>query len=122
MYKVFQSSKKGACDCSVRAFMVAENWDWYQAYDFLCESGRKIKMMPNAMPSITNALKELNYQRIGIKPEKGKKKPTVKEFAAEHRKGTYFLRLAHHVVTVKDGDYYDSWDCGNKSVYLYFKK
>ena len=50
---------------------------------------------------------------------------TVKDFCEEHPKGKYLLKLddfiAGHVVTVVDGDYYDSWDSGDEVVDYYYK-
>ncbi|MFM9972920.1 MAG: hypothetical protein ACKVQK_31475 [Burkholderiales bacterium] len=47
-------------------------------------------------------------------------KPTVKEFALTHPQGIYILRVANHIVTVKNGLYFDSWDSGDKSIYKYW--
>lgn len=41
---------------------------------------------------------------------------TVKDFCIDHPIGTYILGIdgssSGHVVVVKNGDYYDSWDSG----------
>jgi hypothetical protein len=33
-----------------------------------------------------------------------------------HPYGTYVLHIRGHVVTVKDGEYWDSWNSGKKKV------
>lgn len=49
---------------------------------------------------------------------------TVKDFCYDHPYGRYLLRIddpyGRHVVTVVDGDYYDSWDSGNEVVEYYY--
>ena len=65
-------------------------------------------------------VKKFKYQ--GISNKKGTRRPTVKSFANTHRNGTYVLRLAHHLVTVVDGFYYDTWDSGEYSLYGYWEK
>ena len=44
---------------------------------------------------------------------------TVADFAAEHPHGVYVLALGSHVVTVVDGNYFDTWDSGQE-IPLYF--
>ena len=47
---------------------------------------------------------------------------TVAEFCNEHPQGEYVLILPNHIVAVKDGDYYDSFDSGNETIDYYFEK
>lgn len=51
---------------------------------------------------------------------------TVKDFAAEHPRGTYILSVGanggNHAVTVINGDYFDSWDSGNEIVLFYYRR
>ena len=49
-------------------------------------------------------------------------RPTVDEFAKDHPNGTYICKVAHHVVAVVDGEYYDTWDSGWRSMYGYYEK
>jgi hypothetical protein len=42
-------------------------------------------------------------------------KYTLKEFIEEHHKGTYLVRMPHHLTVVKDGVNYDIWDCTRSS-------
>ena len=44
---------------------------------------------------------------------------TVSEFADEFNRGTYILALSGHVVCIKNGVLFDSWDSGDEIV-LYF--
>ena len=40
----------------------------------------------------------------------------------DHPTGRYIVTVAHHVVAVVDGKYYDTWDSGEKSLYGYYEK
>ncbi len=43
---------------------------------------------------------------------------TVDEFASEWPKSKAILRCSKHLVCSKDGNYYDTWDSGDKGVYI----
>lgn len=43
---------------------------------------------------------------------------TVNEFANYWENHTAILRVSKHLVTVKNGNYYDTWDSGDKGVYI----
>ena len=45
---------------------------------------------------------------------------TIRRFADMHPRGIFVLATGTHVVTVIDGDYYDSWDSGNEIVIYYY--
>ena len=110
-------------DCTIRALSKALELSWIEAYDVTVPLCRKyycsnIFDMPLAFRK--EALKELGFSYTGIAITKGSKRPTVAKFASEHPSGTYILSLASHIVAVKDGLYYDTWNCGNKAVYGYF--
>jgi hypothetical protein len=47
---------------------------------------------------------------------------TVRDFANEHPHGKYLLVLDEHVVTVVDGDYYDTLDPGDEIPRYYWTK
>ena len=48
---------------------------------------------------------------------------TVEDFASDHPEGTFVVGTGNHVVTVKDGLIYDSWDSSQEiPVYYWFRK
>lgn len=47
---------------------------------------------------------------------------TIKDFAIDNPIGEFMLATGTHVVAVKDGNYYDTWDSGNEIPIFYFKK
>ena len=47
---------------------------------------------------------------------------TVAEFAEDHDRGTFVVMTGNHVVTVIDGDYYDTLDSGDETALFYYYK
>ena len=126
-FKYFTSSKrKRAGDCAVRCLMAAEDMYWAEAYNKLVKKGLEMMLMPNDIIVIGNVLKELGYvaeKAPMINLATGhKRRYTVKHFAKNHNKGTYILSLSGHIVCLKDGDWYDTWDCEDLKVFKVFRK
>lgn len=67
-------------------------------------------------------LAKLGFEYHGISNKLGSSRPTVNDFAKTHPHGSYICKVAHHVVAVVDGKYYDTWDCGYKSLYGYYER
>ena len=124
MYKYYQPNQKckKACDCVIRALTKACDAKWEDVYTRLCTIGLFMGDVPDAPDVYRKLLADEGFEIHTIKVTKGSKRPTVKSFAKEHKKGTYVLEVANHVVTVVDGDYYDIWDCGDKCLYRYHEK
>lgn len=109
-------------DCSLRAYCAAFGWTWEQAYDHATEAGKKISLMMNDHKTCVAVMASQGYT-IDKEFRKSKDKPlTVNEFAMRHPYGTYILNTHGHLVTVKNGKYFDSWDSGSKKVNRIFKK
>ena len=83
---------------------------------------REVQANPNAPQVYSKYLEDNGFKWVGVSVTKGKKRPTVQSFTQAHKEGTYILRVAHHVVTVSEGYFWDTWDSGNKSVYGYYVK
>lgn len=100
-------------DCVVRAICIALNRTWDEVYIGLCVQGYILRDMPNANHVWGRYLIEegfMNYPLINTCPECY----TIKDFCFENNDGIFILATGSHVVTVIDGDYYDSWDSGNE--------
>lgn len=126
-FKYFVSSKrKRAGDCAVRCLMAAEGLYWAEAYKKLCDKGLKMMLMPNDIIVIGNVLKELGYtaEKAPMKELNNghKRRYTVGEFAKNNKNGTFILSLSGHIVCLKDGDWYDTWDCSEYKVFKVFSK
>lgn len=121
-YKNPNPSKKEVGDCVERALCIVTGKEWLDVYDELCAIGREIFCPPNWKDCYETYLKHNGYKYTGISNKKGTKRPTVASFTKEHQTGAYFLRVANHVVGIKDGYYYDIWDSGDCCLYGYWTK
>lgn len=128
MYKYYQPNKFDIKDkygdCVVRALSKAFNMSWMETFEATLPFMIKHQCIVNALPLNLEKelMKEFGFTYVPISNKKGTKRPTVATFSKEHKKGTYVLSIANHRVTCVDGDYYDTWDCGYKSLYGYFEK
>lgn len=112
--------QRKASDCVIRTFALALNQSWEDTYRELCELGVKMYRIPNEKATYEKYAKNKNMEKKKIELVNGRK-PTVESFADSHKKGTYILSVANHLVAVINGKYYDSWDCGHKSVYTFWE-
>jgi hypothetical protein len=109
-------------DCVVRAMCKATGKDWNTVFIELCKLGMELKAMPNDKITWKEYLERNGFQYHKITVKKGSKRGTVAQFAEKNKKGTYVLSVANHLVTAEDGYYYDTWDCGEYSLYGYYEK
>lgn len=108
-------------DCVIRAISLAENMSWEDTYMELAIEGFLLHDMPSANHVWSHYLTQKNYKRYVI-PNTCPECYTVNTFAADYPKGIYILATGTHVVTVSDGNYFDTWDSGNEIPIYYFKK
>lgn len=112
-------------DCQVRALAKVLGLSWLEAFDLtipICRELQTYTIFDSELNKTKEAMARLGFEYTGISNKKGSKRPTVKSFALSHPKGKYIVSVAHHVVAVVDGIYYDTWDSGNKSLYGYYTK
>lgn len=125
-WKYYQPNKKDLKDeygdCVIRALTKVTGKEWLQVFDELIPYVREVQANPNAPQVYSKYLEDNGFKWVGIKAEKGGKRPTVQSFTNAYKKGTYILRVSHHVVAVSGGYFWDTWDSGNKSVYGYYVK
>lgn len=108
-------------DCSVRAITAALGVDWESAYVLLCNAGFQMADMPSSNAVISAVLRKHGFYRKAI-PDTCPNCYTVRDFCREYSKGVYVLGTGSHVVTVIDGDYYDSWDSGDEIPQYYWEE
>lgn len=108
-------------DCSVRAVSKAMDCSWETAYISLSAEGMELYDMPSAN-FVWGMFLRKNYFRQRLLDNNCPACTTVAEFAGTHPQGTYVLATQNHLVCVKDGDYYDTWDSGSEVVLYYFEK
>ena len=109
-------------DCSVRAIARALRVDWETAYTKTAAAGFAMGDMPSADSVWGAVLRQNGFYRQAV-PNTCPDCYTVAEFAKDHLEGIYVLALGGHVVTVDNGDWYDTWDSGSQvPQYYWFRK
>lgn len=109
-------------DCTIRAISKLLTQDWNTTYIELCLQGYILKDMPSSNNIWGSYLTSKGYIRQVI-PNTCPDCYTVRQFAEENPQGAFLLATGSHVVTVIDGNYYDSWDSGDEiPIYLFRKE
>lgn len=124
MWKYFQINPTGrnVGDCAVRAVAAALDIDWEHAFALIAANAYAMGDMPSADSVWGSVLRQHGFYREAI-PNTCPDCYTVAEFAADHPRGTFVLALGGHVVTVKDGWWYDTWDSGDRvPQYYWYRK
>lgn len=108
-------------DCTVRAISIATGQSWDETYIGLAVEGYVIKDMSNSNRVWGSYVKRLGFKKFSL-PNTCPDCYTVKQFCVDYPRGTFLLATGNHVVTVVDGDYYDTWDSGDEiPVYFWTK-
>lgn len=124
MYREFNNNPTGrrVGDCAVRAVSLAINESWERTYLLICLNGLQMGDMPSSNTVWGALLRQNGFYRESL-PNVCPDCYSVRQFAEDHPKGTYVLGLDQHVVTVKDGNWYDIWDSGDETVvYVWYRK
>ena len=108
-------------DCVVRAISKLMDTDWETAYLSVVTQGYKMYDMPSSNPVWGAYLKEHGYKRHTL-PDTCPDCYTVAEFCRDHPSGRFLLGTGSHVVTVVDGDHYDTWDSEAETPIYYWSK
>lgn len=103
-------------DCTLRSYCAAFDIAWDKAFDIASKVAKDNSSM---VQYVANKVLEDHF-KCTIDPEykkvKAKDRITVNDFAMTHPYGTYILHVRQHQVTVKNGEYWDSWDSGDRKV------
>lgn len=108
-------------DCAVRAVSVALDINWGTAYSLIAVNGYQMGDMPSSNSVWGAVLRQHGFSRHAI-PNTCPDCYTVGDFADEHPHGVFVVGTGNHVVTVKDGIVYDSWDSRNEIPVYYWSK
>lgn len=113
--------KKLVGDCVVRAISTLLGQDWNTTYLGIAVQGYVSADMPSGNSVWGDYLIYKGFEKRVIRSD-CPNCLTVREFAELNGKEKYLLVLDGHVVTVIDGNYYDTWDSGDKVILYYFQK
>lgn len=123
MYQFYQPNpkEKRTDDCVIRALTKALNVDWDTAsiYAIVQQIRDSDIFVKNYVWG--NLLLRNNFTKHHL-PDSCPDCYTVKDFCDDHKKGMYVLGTGDHVLTVIDGDYYDSFDSGDLVPIVYYRK
>lgn len=107
-------------DCVVRAVSLAFDKDYLEARRELNRSKKELGFGSYKETKFIYKYLE-NFDRIVLKVPKGVQRVKVDDFAENFKEGTYIVKLAKHIVCVKDGKLLDTWDSSYRSVYTAWK-
>ncbi len=108
-------------DCVIRAIVKATGSSWNKVYDDVSDKGYRMKDMPSSNYVWGSYLKDRGFHRYII-PDSCPDCYTVKDFCRDHPQGTYILGTGTHVISVSNGNYFDSWDSGDEVPIYYFER
>lgn len=113
--------KKNVGDCVIRAFAMAFDESWRDAYIRIALYGLEKCDIPSSNNLWGSYLKEHGY-KVRVLPDSCPDCYSVEDFANEHPSGVYVLATGSHVVCCVNGDVYDSWNSLGESVAYFFEK
>ena len=106
-------------DCTIRAISCALNLSWDDTYILIADQGFKMYDMPSANRVWGQLLKDRGFKKYQI-PDMCPECYTIREFCYDNPYGTFVVGTGEHVVCVKNGHYFDSWDSGNEIPAYYY--
>ena len=99
-------------DCVTRAITLASGLDYFDISRKLHLTGELLSCEKLCVCCYDFLIeKVLLFPRVEI--DRGM---TVGEFAEQHSRGIYLLRMDQHITTLIDGKLYDLWDSSNKEI------
>ena len=113
---------KSVGDCTIRAISLLMDRDWRKTYIGLATMGFSECDMPSSNAVWGKYLAGNGYDR-GIIPDTCPYCYTIDDFCKDNPVGKFMLATGKHVVTIIDGNYYDTWDSGHLiPLYYWFKR
>ena len=100
-------------DCVIRAISIVTDKPWDEIYINVVLQGFIMKNMPSVNKVWGNYLSSIGFKNY-LLPNTCPDCYTIRDFCRDNPVGTFILATGSHVVAVKDGDYYDTWDSGDQ--------
>ena len=112
---------KSVGDCVIRALSKAMGRSWDEIYLDIAFYGFRMCDMPSSNAVWGAYLQENGYRRAVI-PNTCPNCYTIRDFSHDHPYGAFIVATGSHVVAVKDGNIFDSWDSSNEIPVYYFSR
>ena len=122
-FQLFNPNPNGAYvgDCVIRALAKGLDSSWYKIYSGLAIEGYTMGDMPSSNRVWGKYLKDSGFRRYII-PNTCPNCYTIRDFCIDYPVGTYIVGTGTHVICVKDGNYFDTWDSGDETPIFYYHK
>ena len=123
VWRQFNNNPTGrnAGDCAVRAVSVALDTDWETAYALIAMNGFLMGDVISSNSVFGSVLRQHGFSRYAI-PNTCPDCYTIADFADENPHGVYVVGTGNHVVAIRDGVIYDSWDSRQEIPQYYWTK
>lgn len=108
-------------DCVIRALTKLLDTDWDTVFVELFTTAFAMKDMMDHNIVWNEYLESCGYVRRVI-PDRCPLCYSIADFCDDHPSGKYVVATDSHVVAVVDGNYYDTWDSGDKVPIYYWTK
>ncbi|MBQ2173825.1 MAG: hypothetical protein II453_01745 [Alphaproteobacteria bacterium] len=95
------------------------NQPWRRTYIELAVYGYAIADLPSADAVWNVYLLDKGLKKY-VLPSDCPNCMTVREFSERYKEGRYLLYVGEHVTACINGDYYDTWDSGDRIVIYFF--
>ncbi len=110
-YLNLNPKRRDVSDCTVRAFALAHDISWYDAYDILSSYARDECIVIDDTKFIDKFLND-RYDYQCLKCQNIKKR--VGDFCYTLPKGVFLITMSGHITCMIDGIIYDTWDPSDK--------
>ncbi len=121
IYTNLNPQKKLVEDCVIRAISLILGTSWNTTIRNLTEQGIEDSDLPNANQVWDHYLMKNGFIRGSIRNTC----PlcyTVRQFTEDHPRGYYIVSDGSHVIAVINGDYYDTFDSGDRTVLYFYER
>lgn len=109
-------------DCSIRAIAAALDVDWDTASDMVYYMAKSMGTTTPDDAAWGAVLRQNGFYRAVI-PNTCPNCFTVRDFCRKYPRGVYVLKTSGHVVTVIDGQAWDTWDStGEIPMYFWYRR
>lgn len=110
--------KNNTNDCVIRALSKALECSWRKAKILVDVYSMELSQTEDSDLVWANILSDNGFTIEAIFC----KNCNLMDFCRKHKNGLYVVKLPNHVVTVENGNYYDSWDSGEEIPIYYWRK